>query len=193
MQKKENKMVEEVLQNNKKKILLHSCCAVCMAYPMELLKKEYEPIVFFFNPNIYPLTEHDRRRDELINYCKKMDYEYIIQEEDSSGWYKFIEGFEQEPEKGLRCNKCFEYRLAVTAQNAKDLEIDFISTTLSVSPHKVSKNIFSVGEEIQNKYGVSFLQMDFKKQNGFLKTMQIAKENDFYRQQYCGCEFSIRP
>ena len=185
-------MIEEVLQNNKKKILLHSCCAVCMAYPMELLKKEYEPIVFFFNPNIYPLVEHNRRRDELINYCRNMGYEYILEEEDSSSWYKFVQGLEEEPEKGLRCNKCFEYRLDATAKKAKDLGIELFSTTLSVSPHKVSKNIFSVGDEVQKKYGVTFLQMDFKKQDGFLKTMQIAKKINFYRQQYCGCEFSIR-
>lgn len=176
----------------KPKILIHACCAVCMAYPVEILKEYYQPIVFFSNSNIYPLEEYNRRKDELIKYCEKQGYDYIIDNFSQESWLEYIKGFENEPEKGERCNKCFEYRLMLTAQKAKELGVRYFTTTLSVSPHKVSKNIFRAGEQAQELTGVEFVKQDFKKQNGFLKTMQLAKENDFYRQQYCGCEFSIR-
>ena len=104
----------------------------------------------------------------------------------------YIHGLENEPEKGARCNKCFEYRLDRAAQKAMESGIKYFTTTLTVSPHKVSKNVFEAGNNAAQKYGIKFLAVDFKKNNGFLKTMQLAKENDFYRQQYCGCEFSIR-
>ena len=174
------------------KILLHACCAVCMAYPLELLKKDYDPIVFFYNPNIFPKEEHDRRRDELIKYCEKIGCKYIIGDLEPEKWREFIKGLEQEPEKGLRCNKCFEFRLQKTAQTAKQLEIRKFTTTLSVSPHKVSRNIFAEGKKQAELFGLEFVECDFKKQNGFLNTMKLAKENNFYRQNYCGCEFSIR-
>ena len=176
-----------------KNVLLHACCAVCLANPIEILIEQgYTPTVFFFNPNIYPDKEYIIRRDELIKYCKRKNYEYIIADYEPNGWYEHIQGYEEEVEKGLRCNKCFEYRLLKTAQKAKELNISSFTTTLTVSPHKVSKNIFAEGQKIGKEYDLNFLEFDFKKQNGFLKTMQIAKENDFYRQQYCGCEYSIR-
>ena len=173
-------------------ILLHACCAVCMAYPIELLKENYNPVVFFCNQNIYPEAEYIRRRDELIKYCEQQGYKYFIDDYEPEKWYAYIKGLEKEPEKGKRCNKCFEYRLLKSAQKAKDLGIKTFTTTLSVSPHKVSKNVFEAGQNAAQQYGLTFLEQDFKKQNGFLKTMEIAKKNDFYRQQYCGCEFSIR-
>lgn len=178
--------------SNKEKILLHACCAVCMAYPIEILKEDYEPIVFFSNSNIYPQDEYERRKQELINYCNKMDYSYILDEYTPNKWQTFITGLENEKEKGLRCNKCFEFRLEQTAKKAIELGIKTITTTLTVSPHKISKNIFLVGQTISEKYNINFLEKDFKKQNGFLNTMKLAKENDFYRQQYCGCKYSIR-
>lgn len=180
------------MNENRPKILLHVCCAVCMAYPIELLKENYEPIVFFCNPNIYPIEEYQRRLIELINYCEQKGYKYIVDEYLPDNWYKHINGYESEPEKGERCNKCFEFRLYQTAIKAKELGISNFTTTLSVSPHKISKNIFQQGEKIAKEYCLKFLAIDFKKQNGFLKTMNLAKENNFYRQQYCGCEYSIR-
>lgn len=180
------------MKDNHPQILLHACCAVCMAYPIKILQEHYEPIVFFYNPNIYPQTEYDRRKNELIKYCEKMNYKYIIEQYDSEAWYEYIQGFENEPEKGGRCNKCFEFRLTRTAQIAKKLKINYFTTTLSVSPHKVSQNIFVAGNNIASQYNIKFIQQDFKKQNGFLKTMELAKENNFYRQNYCGCEYSIK-
>ena len=125
-------------------ILLHACCAVCMAYPIELLKENYNPVVFFCNPNIYPEAEYIRRRDELIKYCEQQGYKYFIDDYEPEKWYAYIKGLEKEPEKGKRCNKCFEYRLLKSAQKAKDLGIKTFTTTLSVSPHKVSRNVFEV-------------------------------------------------
>lgn len=174
------------------KLLLHACCAVCAAYPIEHLKENCETLVFFCNPNIFPEQEYVRRRDELINYCDEKGIEYIIDDYEPEKWYAFIDGLEKEPEKGARCDKCFQFRLERTAQKAVELGIKDFTTTLSVSPHKVSKNVFKAGNEAALKYGIKFVEHDFKKQNGFLKTMEIAKKNNFYRQQYCGCEFSIR-
>ncbi len=163
-----------------------------MAYPIELLSEEYAPIVFFSNPNIYPEEEYVRRRNELIKYCEEKQYDYIIDDFEPEKWYAYIKGMENEPEKGLRCNKCFFYRLSRTAQKAAQLGIKYFTTTLTVSPHKISKNVFEAGKKAAENFGITFIEKDFKKQNGFLKTMEIAKQNNFYRQQYCGCEYSIR-
>ena len=177
----------------KNKILLHACCAVCLGYSAKKLEEEgYEFIVFFFNPNIYPLAEYTRRKNELITFCDKKGYKYIIEENAHDSWLEFIKGFENEPEKGKRCNLCFEYRLLKTAQKAKELGLDKITTTLSISPHKVSKNIFAAGEKVCKGMGIEFLEIDFKKQDGFKKTNEIAQEYGLYRQKYCGCEFSIK-
>ncbi len=174
------------------KILLHACCAVCMAYPVQKLKESgYDVTVFFFNPNISPAQEYKRRRDELIKYAKHTGCNYIIEEENHENWLEYIKGYEQEPEKGARCSLCFKYRLEKTVKKALELGIQNYTTTLTVSPHKVTGEIFKAADTLTN-CGVNFIPEDFKKQNGFLKTMQLAKENDFYRQNYCGCEFSIR-
>ena len=177
----------------KNKVLLHACCAICAAYPIELLRETgYEPVVYFFNPNIFPLNELERRLSELIKYSAKKNVELIIEKQEASNWYKFIAGLEKEPEKGKRCLKCFEYRLMYTAQKALNLCIPQFSTTLTVSPHKNSKAIFNIAKQIALKHKIEFLDIDFKKKDGFLKTMKIAKEENFYRQNYCGCEFSIQ-
>lgn len=175
-----------------KNVLVHACCAVCSAYPIEKLKEMgYNPVLYFFNPNIFPQEEFDRRLNELISYAKKKNIELIVEKQDAEGWYNCIAGLENEPERGKRCARCFEYRLLFTALKAFKLEYQYFTTTLTVSPHKQSKVIFEIAKELADKYELTFLDIDFKKENGFLKTMQIAKEENFYRQNYCGCEFSI--
>lgn len=174
------------------KVLLHACCATCSAYPIEKIREiGYEPVLYFFNPNIFPPEEFDKRLNELINYAHKKQIELIIEEQDSAKWYDFIAGLENEPERGKRCSRCFEYRLIHTAVKALKLGISTFTTTLTVSPHKQSKVIFEIAKDIAEKHKLKFLDIDFKKENGFLKTMQIAKEENFYRQSYCGCEFSM--
>ncbi len=174
------------------KVLLHACCAVCSAYPIEKLKElEYEPVLYFFNPNIYPPEELKRRYEELKKYADKKNIELILEKHDIESWYNAIAGLENEPERGRRCHRCFEYRLLYTALKAFQLEYKYFTTTLTVSPHKQSKVIFDIAKQLADKYELTFLDIDFKKENGFLKTMQIAKTENFYRQNYCGCEFSM--
>jgi len=176
----------------REKVLLHCCCAVCAGYSIEkLLSLNYEPVLYWFNPNIYPLEEYDRRFCELKRYAEKLSLELIVGENDQSKWYDFVSGLETEKEGGARCLKCFEYRLSAAAKAAKSRGIEKFTTTLTISPHKNSKNIFLEGQKAAQKFGVNFLEIDFKKQDGFLKTMNIAKQENFYRQKYCGCEFSM--
>ncbi len=174
------------------KILLHACCATCSGHCIEVLKSfQYEPILYFYNPNIFPPEEFMKRYLELERYCKKYKIELIVDKQDAMDWYNFIVGLENEPEKGRRCDRCFELRLMQTAIKALSLKIDKFTTTLTVSPHKISKNIISIGEDVARRFNLQFLDFDFKKQNGFQKTMNIAKKENFYRQSYCGCEFSL--
>jgi len=176
-----------------KKIVLQACCAPCASYPIKKLTEDnYMPVIFFYNPNIYPNKEYIIRRDELKKYSKKLGIEFFQGEYDTDKFYKTVTGLENEPEKGLRCEKCFYLRLLETAVFAKEKGIDCFTTTLTVSPHKNSSQIFRVAKEIQEKTGIDFIEYDFKKQDGFKISRQIAKENNMYAQKYCGCKFSIR-
>ncbi len=182
------------LKEEDKKVLVHCCCAVCFGYPSQYLKMlGYIPTAYFFNPNIYPLDENIRRYEELKKYCDKYDFELIYEESSEDVFYNAVKGLENEPEKGLRCNKCFELRLNQTAKTAAERGFSQFTTTLSVSPHKVSKNIFEAGHKAaKTQKGLKFLDFDFKKNNGFNVTQKIAAYNNMYKQNYCGCKFSIR-
>ena len=176
-----------------KKIILHACCAPCASYPIKkLIEDSYEPVVFFYNPNIYPENEYIIRRDELKHYCESLKIEFFEGDYEAEEFLKAVKGFENEPEKGSRCSICFNLRLHKAALFAKEKSIDCFTTTLTVSPHKNSAQIFSAAKEIQEKTGVEFIPYDFKKQDGFKISRQIAKENNMYAQNYCGCKFSIR-
>ncbi len=176
-----------------KKILCHVCCAVCCAYPAQkLYELGYEPIFYFYNPNIYPLSEYLRRLEELKNFCEKQNYVLIIEPDDKIVWDKAIKGLETEPERGERCKKCFELRLEKTVKKALSLGISEVTTTLTVSPHKKSHDIFAILQKMKEKYNINYSDLDFKKNNGFLMTTKIAEKENFYRQNYCGCEYSIK-
>ena len=175
------------------KVVLHACCAVCAGYPSRLLKDlGYEVEILFYNPNISPLEEYDRRKNELIRFCENENIPLTIIDEDNSIYYNYVVGLEKEPEKGARCEKCFELRLDKTALLAKEKDAVFFCTTLSISPHKNFNQIKTVAQKISQKHNIQYLEMDFKKKNGFKLTNDIAKDYNFYRQDYCGCEFSIR-
>lgn len=183
------------LKEEDKKILVHCCCAVCFGYPSQYLKMlGYIPTAYFFNPNIYPKDEQIRRYEELKKYCEKYNFELIYETAEPDIFYETVAGLENEPEKGLRCNKCFGLRLTKAANKAKELGFTQFTTTLSVSPHKVSKNIFEEGFKAAKLAGngLKFIDFDFKKNNGFNVTQKIAAYNNMYKQNYCGCEFSIR-
>lgn len=181
------------LKEEDRQILVHCCCAVCFGYPSQFLKMlGYLPTAYFYNPNIYPVEEYTRRKDELKKYCEKYGFNYIEEEFEPEAFYDTVKGFENEPEKGLRCNKCFELRLKKTAKKTKELGFKKFTTTLTVSPHKVSQNVFTAGFAAAKEEGVEFIPFDFKKNNGFNVTQKIANFNNMYKQTYCGCEFSVR-
>lgn len=176
-----------------KKIILHACCAPCASYPIELLREDnYEPVVFFYNPNIFPKEEYQIRRYELCNYCNKKNISFFEEEYNPNDFISKIKGFELEPEKGKRCSLCFNLRLLKTALFAKENNIDSFTTTLTVSPHKNSEQIFKEGKKVQEITNVNFIEYNFKKHDGFKISRQIAKANNMYAQTYCGCKYSIR-
>ena len=174
-----------------KKIVLHACCAPCASYPIiKLIEDDFKPVVFFYNPNIFPLEEYEIRRNELEKYCSKLNVEFFEEQYSENDFLDIIKGLENEAEKGKRCSICFNLRLQKTAEFAHVNNIDYFTTTLTISPHKNSEQIFEEGRKIAQKTGVEFIEYNFKKQDGFKISRQIARENNMYAQTYCGCRFS---
>ncbi len=176
-----------------KKIILQACCAPCACYPIKkLISDNYMPVVFFYNPNIFPYKEYLLRKNELENYCRKINVEFFSADYDIKKFYNETKGYELEPEKGKRCSICFKLRLLKTAQFALTKNINCYTTTLSVSPYKNYNQILQAAYEVKNLTGVDFVEYNFKKQDGFRISRLIAKENNMYAQNYCGCLFSMR-
>lgn len=172
---------------NKEKILVHMCCAPCAAPSGEkLMLHGYEVVLYFSNSNIYPHDEYLKRKESGQNLADIWQVEFHEDEYDHNGWTEKIKGFETEPEKGKRCERCFEHSLARTAKAAAEMNIKYFTTTLTLSPHKVSKMIFEIGKKFPG-----YQPFDFKKENGFLRSLELSKKWDLYRQFYCGCEFSL--
>jgi len=176
---------------NENKILLHACCAICSGYPISLLKEMgYHTTIFFCNPNLDSKEEFEKRLDAQKKLCECFNVDLIVEEYNPQEYLDFVKGFENEPEKGLRCDKCIELRLLKTAQKAKDLGFTQFTTSLSISPHKNFEKIQTLGEKIAENYGLVFPPFNFKKKDGFLKTNKISKDLSLYRQNYCGCKFA---
>ena len=182
----------------KKKILLQSCCAPCSTAVIERLAEEFDITILYYNPNIYPEEEYLKRKNEELKYIdiynskneekiKFLDCDY-----ESDEFYARTKGFENEREGGARCAICFRLRLEITAKLAKSNGFDIFGTTLTVSPHKNAEIINAIGLNLQKEYDIEFLVSNFKKQNGYKRSVELAKENDLYRQNYCGCEFALR-
>ncbi len=178
------------MENKRLSILVHACCGTCAAYVVKLLSEEYEPTIYYYNPNIHTYEEYQKRKNDLVWYANEFNYGLIEDKYDAKEWFDNVKGFENEPEKGMRCNVCFEMRLKKAAEYAANNNYDIFTTTLTVSPHKNSKEINRIGKEIEKEYGIKFYKADFKKKDGFKKTMQMSKEFGFYRQNFCGCLFS---
>lgn len=173
------------------KIVLHACCAICSAYPLSMLKSSgYDVVVYFYNPNIHPSEEYKKRLEAERTLCKYFGCELIEPEYNEDEYYSFVKGFENEPERGLRCDKCFELRLQKTAEYTKSIGADAFTTSIVISPHKDFSKISQIGEKIAKDMGINYLAIDFKKKDGFLKTNRISKELNLYRQNYCGCSFA---
>jgi predicted adenine nucleotide alpha hydrolase (AANH) superfamily ATPase len=172
-------------------IVLHACCAICAGYPLARLRTGYEPVVYFCNPNIAPREEYERRRDECRRCAQEFGCAFTEDDDASDGWEQAVRGLENEPEGGRRCAACFRYRLARAALYARERGAEFFTTTLTVSPHKNSAVILALGAKLAKEApGAIFLPENFKKKDGFKKTMAIARTKGFYRQNYCGCRFS---
>lgn len=181
------------MEQNGNKILLHACCAICSAYPIEYLKNSgYEVIVYFYNPNIFPLEEYNRRLEAQKTLCTYEGVELIEGAYEPERFFEYVRGYEDCPEKGERCKLCFRLRLEETARKAKELGIDNFTTSIVISPHKNFALLSEIGEKIALESGLNYLVVDFKKKDGFLKTNKIARELGLYRQNYCGCKFSQR-
>lgn len=174
------------------KMLLHVCCANCLLYPYDLLKNDYRITFYFYNPNIYPEDEYKKRLSEVIRVSKKLEVDLLIGQYDFRRWEKAAEGFADEPEGGKRCGICFYMRLKRTALTAANKKYDFFATTLSVSPHKNAEIINAAGVEISSYCKTGYFPANFKKNDGFKKTIQMAIDRNIYRQDYCGCKYSIR-
>ncbi len=175
------------------KIILHACCGICSSYPiLQLQEMGYEPVVYFYNPNIYPLEEYEKRLEAEKILCRHHKCELIVEEYNQEDFFSRVKGLETEPEGGLRCNECFKFRLEKTAQKAKELQINEFTTSLVISPYKNFEKISKIGEKIAEENDLKYVAINFKKKDGFLKTNKIAKSLNLYRQNYCGCKFSIR-
>ncbi|MGI6719115.1 MAG: epoxyqueuosine reductase QueH [Bacteroidales bacterium] len=183
---------------HKPTLLLHSCCAPCSTYVLDYLSKYFKIIVYYYNPNIYPTEEYFKRVEEqkwFVNIFNKefnpeTKVEFLEGKYNKEDFYKISQGLENEPEGGLRCIKCYELRLNEAAVKAKEIKADYFTTTLSISPMKNADALNKIGVKIGEKYNVNYLLSDFKKKEGFKKSVQISNKYNMYRQEYCGCEFS---
>ena len=176
-------------QKEENKILIHACCGICSGYPISLLKEmEYEPVVYFCNPNLDTKEEFERRLEAQKIVCMYHWVDLIVEEYNHNDFLQISKGLENEPERGKRCDKCIELRLKMAAKKAKELGIKKFTTSLVISPHKNYEKITEIGQA--NADGIEYVAIDFKKKDGFLKTNKLSKELGIYRQNYCGCEFS---
>lgn len=177
---------------NKPKILLHICCAPDATASFERLRSEYNVVGFFHNPNIHPEQEYKKRMRSAQKVADRMGFELVIPPYRPEEWLQEVKGLEAEPEKGKRCEICYRFNLHATALKASELRIPYFTTTLSISPHKNSELIFSIAKEAAMGLEVEFLQENFKKKDGFKRSLELAGELELYRQNYCGCRFSKR-
>ncbi len=176
---------------NKPKLLLHTCCGVCGSWLAEMLSKKYEVIMYYFNPNIFPESEYGLRRDASRGVAEKLGMKFIEGLYDHSAWQEAVKGLEGEPEGGKRCEKCFDWRLRESARYAKENGFDCFASTLTIGRNKSGEVINPIGKKWAEHFGIKFLEGDWKKQGGQQETNKKSHEMGVYRQNYCGCEFSM--
>lgn len=194
-QKELDQIIEKIqLENCVPRLLLHSCCAPCSSYVLEYLSEYFDITIFYYNPNIYPEEEYTKRVEEqqqlistmkLKNQVKLIRGDYIPKD-----YYEKVKGHEADAEGSDRCFLCYELRLMEAAKAAKDGHFDYFTTTLSISPYKNAEKLNEIGQRIAKEYKISFLPSDFKKKNGYKRSIQLSTEYGLYRQDYCGCIFS---
>ncbi len=191
-----NKLMEEQLENIKtgSTLLLHACCAPCSSAVLERLSSFFKITIIYYNPNITEEKEYLKRLEELKNFIKKIKTKYPINiidtRYDPQEFYTIAKGLEKEKERGKRCYECYKLRLEETAKVAKEKNYDFFATTLTLSPYKKTDWINEIGNNLSSKYQTNYLYSDFKKKNGYKRSIELSKEYNLYRQDYCGCIYS---
>ena len=187
--------LEEIVRGGKRpRLLLHACCAPCSSYVVEYLTEYFDTTLFYYNPNIYPADEYHKRGlqfEKLLSEAGR-DTGLVVCDYTPDAFSDAVRSLESEPEGGTRCAVCFRLRLEKSAAYAKENGFDYFTTTLSVSPHKNSGLLNEIGGEAAQKHGVDFLFSDFKKKDGYKRSLVLSSEYDLYRQDYCGCKYSIR-
>lgn len=173
----------------RKKLLLHSCCAPCSSAVIERLMPYFDITVLYYNPNIMPEEEYEKRKQEQIRFLNSMKIPMINVEYSHQDFINAVKGKENLGEHSPRCYECYKLRLSKTAQIAKANNFDIFCTTLSVSPHKNVDWINEIMQKLSLDFQIDFLPSDFKKGNGYLRSLELSKQNNFYRQNYCGCKF----
>ena len=193
------KVLEQKIEEHQKKgevpsLLLHSCCAPCSSYCLEYLSAYFEITVFYYNPNIYPEEEYRTRVAEqqrfILNLPAKHPISFREGAYDTERFYTMTKGLEDCPEGGERCFRCYELRLREAAEAAKRYGMDYFTTTLSISPLKNAAKLNEIGASLEAEYGVRYLHSDFKKKNGYKRSVELSEQYGMYRQYYCGCVFS---
>lgn len=188
-----DRRLAELAENGEKpSLLLHACCAPCSSYVLEYLRERFEITLYFCNPNIAPEEEYDYRCEELKRLVGEMgvDIKIIEEEYNPAPFYELAGGLENLPERGERCRKCIGYRLKMAGAKAAELHADYFTTTLTISPHKDCAFINECGAEIAAKCGVEYLFSDFKKHEGYKRSIELSRRYNLYRQDYCGCAYS---
>lgn len=179
---------------HKPRLLLHSCCAPCSSHVLTVLCEYFDIEVFFYNPNIYPFEEYERRIEEQARLVSEMGlgYKVIRPNYDSNEFFNAVKGYEKLGEGSERCHKCFRLRLERACQYAKEHGFDFFTTTLTISPLKNAAVLNEIGEALAKEYDMPFLNSDFKKKEGYKHSIELSHQYNLYRQNYCGCVFSKR-
>ena len=180
----------------KQKLLLHSCCGPCSSYVITYLTNYFDITIIYYNPNISPYEEYLKRKEEQIkiieelNNINKNNIDIIDCDYDNDEYERQIKGLENEPERGKRCEVCYRLRMEKAAIKAKEKGYDYFCTTLSVSPYKNAVLINKIGKELETKYNIKWLISDFKKKDGYKKSIELSHKYNLYRQNYCGCKYS---
>ena len=199
MKQNYQKMLEETIAKNQSEnkvptLLLHSCCAPCSSYCLEYLSQYFKITVFYYNPNIYPEEEYFKRVKEQQRFIERLPAKYPVSfvegNYDKERFYQMAQGLEDVKEGGERCFRCYELRLRESAEIANKLHMDYFTTTLSISPLKNAEKLNEIGDRLSEEYGISYLNSDFKKKNGYKRSVELSEEYGMYRQYYCGCVFS---
>ena len=175
-------------------LLLHACCAPCSSYTLEYLSKYFKITIYYYNPNIHPENEYIRRIEELKKFLNEFKtdnkVELIEGEYNPASYFNSVKGLENLGEKSKRCYECYKLRMEEACKYAKEHNFNYFTTTLSISPYKISSWINEIGENLQNKYNIKYLYADLKKKNGYKRSLELSKEYNLYRQDYCGCIYS---